>query len=182
MSKAHFHSNAVARAPAPPPRVPAAAPPAAQLKKPAVLDTKRFGELSFASRAWTAIVPDGVAYADVLKPAYWKLNARRMSARDTIDVVNDAFTFYAKLLVVSSNPSADTVELRELYRRDLDPPKVDEPDINGFTLSWRGGFDKWTVVRAGDGHVMKKGIGSRDEARYFVQTELTPRLAAGRAS
>ncbi|MDB5600880.1 MAG: hypothetical protein JWN71_2924 [Xanthobacteraceae bacterium] len=151
-------------------------------KKPLTLDTKRFGELSFSSRAWTAIVPDGIAYADVLKSTYWKLNARRMSARDTIDVVNDAFTFYAKLLVVSSNPSTDTVEVRELYRRGLAPPNIDEQEINGFAVSWGGGFDKWKVTRASDGHVMKKGIVSREEARYFVQTELTPRLAAGRAS
>jgi hypothetical protein len=156
------------------------APP--EPKKPLTLDTKRFGELSFASRAWTAIVPDGVAYADVLKPAYWKLNARRMSARDTIDVVNDAFTFYGKLLVVSSNPSTDTVEVRELYRRSLAPPSIDDQEINGFAVAWAGGFDKWTVTRASDGHVMRKGIVSREEARYFVQTELTPRLAAGRAS
>jgi hypothetical protein len=173
--------------PAPNAHVPAhhkttTAPASPDIKKPVTLDTKRFGELSFASRAWTAIVPDGVAYSEVLKPAYWKLNARRMSARDTIDVVNDAFTFYAKLLVVSSNPSADTVEVRELYRRGFAPPSADQQEINGFAVGWSGGFDKWTVTRASDGHVMKKGIVSRDEARYFVQTELTPRLAAGRAS
>jgi hypothetical protein len=174
MNKAatHAHASAHKTVPVPVPTV----------KKPPALDPKRFGELSFASRAWTAIVPDGVAYADLLKPAYWKLNARRMCARDTIDVVNDAFTFYARLLVVSSNPATDTVEVRELYRRGFAPPNLDEQEINGFALSWRGGFDKWTVTRASDGHVMKKGIVSREEARYFVQTELTPRLAAGRAS
>lgn len=150
------------------------------LKNPSALDTKRFGELSFASRAWTAIIPNGVAYADVLKPTYWKLNARRMSARDTIDVVNDAFTFYAKLLVVSSNPSTDTVEVRELFHRELDPPNNETQELNGFAVIWAGGLDKWTVRRVTDAHLMKSGIISREEARFFIQTELTPRLAAGR--
>ncbi|CAN0464519.1 unnamed protein product, partial [Phaeothamnion confervicola] len=119
-----------------------------------------------AGNVWLYVLPDGVDYAELFKPSFWKSEAKHIRLWDSIRVYTDSNKFAAELLVTSANANAAFIAVSELWRRDLETVDYAAETIEGYSYEWTGGFDKFVIRRIADGHVMQRGLMTPEDCKY----------------
>jgi len=137
----------------------------------------RFGTGGEVRIAFVATAPDEVAFETLLESSYWRHVARNMHIGATIEVRNDALTFWALLIVTAHSAQADYVEVALLFKKDLTGAVSGARISEGYRYEYRGITDKWIVIRDVDGHVMRRGLDTANAAYACIQTEMLPMRA-----
>lgn len=109
----------------------------------------------FARTRYTATIPNGTPYAQVLEPEYWAFHGNVLRSGDHIECEEEGGAFYAHLQVRQTGINA--VHVREILVKHFDQDAVDEPQ-GAFEVKWAGPAAKYRVIRVSDGHVVKQGI------------------------
>lgn len=110
----------------------------------------------FARTRYTATIPQGTPYEEVLAPEYWAFHGNTLRAGDHIECEEEGGAFYAHLQVRQTGINAVTV--REVYAKHFDQEEdAGEPEAP-FDVQWAGPRAKWRVIRVSDGHIVKSGI------------------------
>lgn len=142
-------------------------------KKKRYLPTSRFGQaMHVRGNDFCITVPSQLTYQDVLTPDFWTLVAGKLRIGNIIEVRHDEMKFWALVIVVASDQHRGLCEVRELIYKDLAAATMDQVEHKGFSASYRGLTDQWTITRDVDGHVMRTGIESQAKAQYIIETEM----------
>lgn len=121
---------------------------------------------------WSAAVPAGVTYDDVLKPEYWAHVAGRLKPLAMIRVFPEDGTWEAELRVRNvGNQWAKVSPIRH-----VEWPVDILAQSAGFDVVWRGPHQKWCIVRKVDNEIVDKEIVTK-EAAYARLPELMRRAA-----
>jgi len=152
--------------------------PIARMEKAAMLDPKRLADPAFGWRTFEATLPRDVPIERVASEGFWRLCAKRLSRGDHIRFRDDALTLFGEVVVVAADAGTGTIEVRQLWTRDVAPATPRECEKLGFTPADFGVHEKWGIVRDADGHVMCKGIDSFDEAMRRFRVEYLPLKSA----
>jgi hypothetical protein len=138
--------------------------------------------LASVSRAdFRVIVEDmNITIDDILKPIFWCNVGDKLVAATTnhpfaiIEAVWADASRYARLIVVDAGPQWASVKLLDYKELDrageivvAEPYRVER--VNAVT--------KWCIIRQSDGEIMRKGIGSREEAER-EKNEMARMIAA----
>lgn len=108
----------------------------------------------------------GTPYEHLLRPEYWaSIKGLRANAHIYVDAEDG--TYWAELKVIKVGQGfAKVVEFRhiELAAASADPSVPD-----GYEIQFRGPLVKNRIVRLKDGHVLKQGLDSEEEARLWLR-------------
>lgn len=113
-------------------------------------------------------LPRGMELEDLLLPDVWSLVARRkLHKHDLIEVVDEAQTFWAALLVLEVGPSHARTAL--LRRVEL-PSLVSDVDglPAGHAVVFLGGARLWGALRGVD--VLRAGFPTKTEAAEWLRS------------
>jgi hypothetical protein len=152
------------------PRIPLASGHFAPAAAPYALATGRFAAPGAVRNTFTVTIPDSVAWAEVLDPAFWRVVAHKLQIGDLVEIRNDGLTLWGEVIVRVAERSTAHVEVAELRHVALAPVAMAETAAAGFLARHGGVHDGWTVVRAADGHIMERGIASQSEAHHRIRT------------
>ena len=112
-------------------------------------------------------LPRGMTLEDLLLPDIWSLVARRkLHVHDTIEVVDEAQTFWAELLILEVGTSHARTTL--LRRIEL-PSLVSDVDglPRGHDVTFLGGKRLWAVLCGRD--VLRAGFETKTEAATWLR-------------
>lgn len=139
------------------------------------LKTPAFREAAYCFTAYAATVESGVTLEDCKNPEFWMHVADRLRPSDEISVYAADQTFYAKLLVLSTNRVSARVAVIAFV--DLTTETQDEglgPELAKYDISWAGPSYKWRVVHKASKEVIKDGFDNEAAARTFLITVHLP--------
>lgn len=112
------------------------------------------------------IVEAGTPLAEVMKPEYWA-NITLLRAGCRIWVYAEDESFWAELFVRRVGQGYALVH--ELRSGQLGA-RADAPTpTEGYEIQFRGPVVKHRVVRKSDGHVLKQGLDSEEDARLWLR-------------
>jgi hypothetical protein len=133
------------------------------------LNATRFGLAMHKRNVWHAVLPEGVEYETVFKPAFWAHVASKMRPGDEVIVINDEMTVRAELVV--KNAERLWAQLIEVSRVDL-TAQVAAPEALAdyhVEVKWAGPHDKFRVerVRNGQREVLASGMADKEIAERW---------------
>jgi hypothetical protein len=177
-----------AQEPAPvPPAVAAPPPPPPPPRHTAPLPENRIS-LSNAAEGnignlWTAKIPKGMPWEDVLSDWLWANRAKDMKPGDMIHVIEDTMVYSGWLLVQQTRivgpgivPNRVSV-VEELFRRHVLPDA--QTNLDGMFTSYEGLHKKWCVMQRGKPDPIREGYDSQPDAererRNLAATRTEPR-------
>lgn len=121
--------------------------------------------------------PDyGIALKDVLEPAYWGNVASTIKVGDTIEVMPEGLTYYARLIVIDAGPVYAKVKLLQfvdLIAEDARPEQTEirtEAQYGKFIAQRAGAW--FRVIREEDKEVMKTGFRTMAQAEQWIADNL----------
>jgi hypothetical protein len=117
-------------------------------------------------RVHAVLVESGIARDAILVPAFWSNVAAKLRPLDRLEVMDDAGSWLAVLMVRAV--SASEAIVAPLWSVELQSSAVLAPpkDIE-FEARWRGHKNKWSVLQ-GD-VVLREGMESREEAELYIR-------------
>lgn len=108
----------------------------------------------------------GTPLEHLLQPEYWA-NIRALKAGCRVWVVAEDEAYYAELMVRRVGQGYAKMQL--LRGGELDKPAADLPENAGYEIQFRGQIVKHRVVRLKDGHVLKQGLDTNEEALAWLR-------------
>jgi hypothetical protein len=120
-------------------------------------------------RTYGVLVESHVPSESILEPGFWCHVAAKLRPLDRLEVMDDAGTWLAVLLVRAVGRREASVAL--LWSAELRPEIA--PSAQGdeaIKPRWGGFKHKWTVVQ-GD-TMLRQGMGSREEAEIWIRSHL----------
>jgi len=147
------------------------------------LPLNRFAVTVNVSNHWTATVPTGTPIAHLFIPQFWANRnvGNVMTIGDVIVARPDDLAWWCELLVVGTSPLSNEATVRML--RCVEFEDVHKPDDispnDPYYTEHRGLTDKWIVVRRLDGHVMAKGLATRQAAMQHIKDMVPLNLSGG---
>ena len=120
-------------------------------------------------RTYGVLVESHVPSESILEPGFWCHVAAKLRPLDRLEVIDDAGTWLAVLLVRAVGQREASVTL--LWSAELRP----ETALSGSTDEamkprWGGFKHRWTVVQ-GD-NLLRQGMSSREEAETWIRSHL----------
>lgn len=136
------------------------------------INPQRVALAESAKRHHVVTVEGTIKYPeDLLDPAYWSLIANRMTVGDTIEVRDDAMTYWAELLVLACEPTwAKTMLLRE-HKLGSTVTKQDQVKA-GYEVEFKGPHLRYCVVRQSDKEIVHKQSQTREQAEDWLRDHL----------
>lgn len=109
----------------------------------------------------------GTPLAHLLRPEYWASLSRKLPVNAHIHVDAEDGSYYAELKVLKVGQGyAVVMPLRHIeISADVRTPEVED----GYEIQWRGQIVKHRVVRKKDGHVLKQGLDTADDAAAWLR-------------
>jgi hypothetical protein len=115
----------------------------------------------FARTRYTAVIPYGTPFEEILEPEYWAFHGNVLRAGDHIECEEQGGAYYAHLQVRQTGINA--VHVREVYSKRFETDALEEPEAM-FDVKWAGPAAKYRVIRTSDGKVIKEGIEDKSVA------------------
>jgi len=138
-------------------------PPAAFV--PAV--ESRFATSAEFSFPQVSYIPQaGTPLEHLLQGEYWA-GIKQLKTGCRIWVMSEDDTYWAELLVRKTGQGYAKVQV--LRKGELDQPTVDLKATDGYEIEFRGQIVKHRVVRKSDGHVLKQGLDSYEDATAWLR-------------
>lgn len=151
------------------PAAPAAPQPIPVAKQPPALSAGRMRPTEAMRQTYSVLVETGTPRDAILKPEFWAHVAAKLRPMDHIEVMDDAGTWLAVLMVRSTGRTEALVAL--LWSAELAAPAaVDLPAE--YTAEYKGLKAKWVVIRRADKTVIRDGMGSREEAESYIRSHV----------
>jgi len=159
---------------------PAAAPLTVSAKKPQIepLAASRLAEPDFGWRKWEATIQTDTPREALLDGKFWRLCLPRVRRGDHILWRTDSLTAFGELVIVACDSASGSIEVRELWAKEIAGATMQETERCGFTPTDLGVHDGWGILRDADGHLMQKNLRSYAEAMRRIRTEHIPSQAA----
>ena len=159
---------------------PAAKPRTLPAEKPKIkpLASDRLAEPDFGWRSWEATIQTDTPREALLDGKFWRLCSPRVRRGDHILWRSDSLTAFGELVVVACDNATGSIEVRELWAKEIAGATVQETEQCGFTPTDLGMHDGWGILRDADGHLMQKNLRSYAEAMRRIRTEHIPSQAA----
>ena len=124
---------------------------------------------------WYATAEHGITKDDILNPSYWGHVANRLRPKDRIEIQNEDDSFFAELLVISSDKTWAKVVLLKYVDLNQSATEItkDQADqvTSAYAVIWRGP-KKYSVVRKSDRAVMQEGMHSKEDAESWLAVHL----------
>jgi hypothetical protein len=115
-------------------------------------------EAEFARSVRQVVLEHGTSFEDVLQSGFWVHVARRLKARDQIEVHAADGAWFARLMVRSATPLSTSIGLIE--KVDFEAAKKGEREtIPGYEIKFRGAA-KWSAIRLADKEPVVTGLDS----------------------
>ena len=114
-----------------------------------------------------------MSFADMLKSEFWVHDARRLHARDEIEVWAkdgswlEVFVVRSVVLPELGRPVVRVARKDDIPRSD--DQTAEEKNVNGLIVKWRGPNSKWAVVRESDLNVIKDKFEVREDADAYLK-------------
>lgn len=108
----------------------------------------------------------GTPFEHLLRPEYWaSIKQLRTNAHIYVDAEDGSYWAELKVLKIGQG-YAKVMKLRhvELTAAGPDPTVPD-----GYEIQFRGPITKHRVIRLKDGHVLKQGLDTEDDARMWLR-------------
>lgn len=128
------------------------------------LAPSRIKEASYLRTVWCVDIPAGVSRDDILVPSYWRNVAGKFKAGDSIEALSEGMEWVSDLFVKSAGSHAAYV-VEKTFTPLADAGSTEDAG-DGLTISWRGRFHKFTVMKGAD--IVKTGFDNRDDATVFL--------------
>lgn len=136
-----------------------------------VLIAPKFAEAQFRRTVWFVDAPHNVSLKDIVRPEFWANVAPQLTARDRIEVYDEAGTYYAELMVTQVAEKSATkpqnwaaVKLMRLVDLTKDDEEKTKALPAGFEAKYLGPVQKWGIRRLSDGNIVVDKQISRKEA------------------
>lgn len=126
----------------------------------------RIHEASYRRNVWFVTPEFGASVKDMLKNDYWQHVAGQLRPTDRIEAWAEDQSWMAEFVVLQSDRTWAKVELLKEYKLGGLVEASDDPE---YFVKWRGPNGQWGALRKSDGHLMKGGFASRDEAEAYVR-------------
>jgi len=117
---------------------------------------------------WTATVPDGTLFDDVLDPIFFSAKAMEMKSGDTIRVMHDCWKYYGELLiqlpfVVGFGTQPNRLKVIPIRFIECQPPQrmANPHDLH---IKHMGPHLKWCLMRADDPNPVRFGFDTQADA------------------
>jgi hypothetical protein len=159
-----------------------APPPADEKPKIRAVELGRMTPAEENRNAWRLVVAGQAEYEALIgnERDAWKEVGGRLHAGDTIEVVDDASSFFAWLLVrscITQSRSLMAIEVVELLRKNIGEEVSTSPRATGdWYVCYRGNFSKWCLIRP-NGLIARERMHTREEAQIALANEMI--MAAG---
>lgn len=108
----------------------------------------------------------GTPLEHVLRPEYWA-SIRQLKAGCRVWVFAEDEAYYAELLVRKVGQGFAKMQL--LRSGELDAASADPALTDGYDIQYRGPVVKHRVVRLKDGHVLKQGLDTFEDASAWLR-------------
>lgn len=117
----------------------------------------------------TSYVPEaGTPFEHLLRPEYWA-NIKALKARCRIWVEAEDGTYVAELYVLKVGQGYAKVVTLPGYPFALPGVSADPSVPDGYEIQFRGHMVKHRVVRLKDGHVLKQGLDTFEDAQAWLR-------------
>lgn len=120
----------------------------------------------FVSPLTSYIPATGTPLEDLLRPEYWA-SIKQLKAGCRIWVIAEDESYWAELLV--RKVGQGYAKVQTLRSGSLQEPVVDLPQGEGYDIEFRGAIVKHRVVRKSDGHVLKQGLDTYEDAAAWLR-------------
>ena len=111
--------------------------------------------------------PTGVTIDDLMTPSYWEILARNFHPLDRIEIVDDAGTYFAELMVLDTSGGLRLTPLRgvDLRHEQLGARDSVPHNATGVQAVYRGPYLRWCAMR---GDVALKEKMTEQECRQWI--------------
>lgn len=149
--------------------------PAAAAKKVDPVQPERFvpaAQSRFATSAdfsfpRVSYIPEaGTPLGHLKRPEYWA-NIKALKVGCLVWVMAEDDSYFAELLV--RKVGQGYAKMQVLREGLLEAPVVDLPENEAYAIEFRGAIVKHRVVRKSDGHVLKQGLDSHEDATAWLR-------------
>ena len=121
----------------------------------------------FARQSFRATPPAGTKIEEMLVPEYWAHVARKLSPYDTIEVVPEDGSFYARLFVVNSAKLWAKMHKLEYVELAVQNKAV---STDKYEAKFFGPTVKWRVANKESGDLLSQdSFQTRDEAEAYIE-------------
>jgi len=142
-----------------------------ETKEKPIRDVKlQWGMLQTADHGhtrWGATLTPDQTPEDVMRPDFWSIPAKRISAGDFIDVRTEDGRFYMELYVTDANDIGVRVQI--LRNIPLDGHIEGDIETAGYVVQWKGPSWKFCIVRRIDNTVAAKNLPTKEAAALWLQ-------------
>lgn len=133
------------------------------------LGANRLKQTAYENNMWTVYPEKGTTVEDMLVPDYWAHVGLQLRPYDEIRVCSEDRSFYARLLVVSSDRLWAKTVVLESHALSSAASKEAAGIFDQFKVEHAGPHHKWRVVRIKDSEVLVKELGTKDEAEGWLK-------------
>ena len=155
------------------PETPAPAAPSEASKDPKrkvpVLGVPRLQRSEYARTHWLVNAEPKTTLEDIKDPQYWAHTALMIQPHDRIEVWADDNTWFAELVVIMCDRTWANVHVIGYHEVVKSQVKI-EPN-NDFDIRYNGQH-RWHIVRKKDGHILRDGLPSQDEAAILLNQHM----------
>ncbi len=128
----------------------------------------------YARSVWCVTPEPSVSFEEILKPEYWTHVSKQLLPGARIEVLPDDNSWFAELIVRSSNDNSVQVAVLRHVKLDAPVPATEAEQAKAadpYEIKHRGGAG-WSVIRKSDKAVVYEKGQSRAEAERFLEAEL----------
>lgn len=145
------------------------------------LSPKNFQVDATFKRSVNYVTPEnGTTLEEVLAPEYWVHVARQMRAGSKIEVLAQDGSYYAELLVLSTENLSAKVDL--LFSKVYEKTSVADIESDGHIIRFAGAVKLHQVLRKGKSGdetvVLQEGFRTKKEAQAYIDGQLQARRAS----
>jgi hypothetical protein len=108
----------------------------------------------------------GTPFEHLLRPEYWA-SIKKLPINAHVYIDTEDCSYWAELKVLKVGQGfAKVFVLRHI---ELTAAGADPQVIDGYDIQWTGPIDKHRVLRTKDGHVLKQGLDTWDDASAWLR-------------
>ncbi len=113
-----------------------------------------------------------------MSPGFWKHVVGQLRPYDMIEVANDDCSFRAQLIVADVWHAGARVV--EISRVDMTGGQHEDESLgDDLRVKWRGPVNKWCVIRAADGVILRANMPDKNVAMETLTSLAQERAAIG---
>jgi hypothetical protein len=136
------------------------------------LTESRITLTGYLRNSWDITVERGTILSDILDPEYWAHVASKLRPHDTLHVICEDGSWYARLFVI--NADRLWAKLHVLEQHDLTVSQHDMPQTQeeAHEVTWLSSIAKYVVIRRSDRALLKYGFQTKLEAFQWLDGHL----------